>query len=555
MLTHNARALFYPDAFEKQHLRLTTLLVTFDKQIKNANKAGPRQEYVKLLVQEVKRSRELSSPSEHAIRRFIFKHHSELFKQLDGGQVAALRVRARGQVSQRIETLADSREHVLAHFSTLRRRQEEAKRNGLVNHVSSVRFGDREFQRFAELWPRYSKSDTPTLQPPSAVPAPALMRLMEDMVSKQNGPQRQVPNWLSAMVTHRKDFEGRAFYSDSVHPNGELVYKMLLAIHQPMLVMFLECSRAPPRTRRPLYSLGPGDYGDYLSYQTYEYTALRFVDASRVPWTNMLDMWILPETHFRNNELHVVGEPVHSRIITRYHNNTHARVSDNSSSRTRSDGKMHKDTLLLFQQEFPCLTLEQILELMQTKLSTGSGASSGGSHNPGPSSGSSSAPPVAFDLAEDVVARVDSQLRDLRSELDANDEAFKRFRMRALGGEWSVKQFKKTVNDMGCYARDKSVRAWCESDRFSAAMSFAIDKYGGLHNSRMLAEDVTRKGNYYYQAWLDADCPDTFNFEDLKSGYRSTPAYNNWWEDLLLTSASFKAAVAIAEMCPLALAA
>ena len=104
MPTHNARTLFYPDEFEKQHLRLTNLLETLDKQIKNANKAGPRQEYVKLLVQEVKRSRELSRPSEHAIRRFIFKHHSELFKQLDGGQVAALRVRARGHVSQRLET-------------------------------------------------------------------------------------------------------------------------------------------------------------------------------------------------------------------------------------------------------------------------------------------------------------------------------------------------------------------------------------------------------------------------------------------------------------------
>ena len=210
MLTHNARTLFYPDEFEKLHLRFTNLLETLDKQIKNANKAGPRQEYVKLLVQEVKKSRVLDGPSEHAIRRSIFKHHAGMYSQLDGGQVAALRVRARGHVSQRPETLADSREHVLAQLSTLRLRQEDAKRNGLVNHVGSVRFGDREFARFAELWPQYSKSDTPTLKPPPAVPRPALVRLMDDMISKQKRPQREVPKWLSAMVTHRDHFEGCA---------------------------------------------------------------------------------------------------------------------------------------------------------------------------------------------------------------------------------------------------------------------------------------------------------------------------------------------------------
>ena len=90
MLTRNARTLFYPDGFEKLHLRFTNLLETLDKQIKNANKAGPRQEYVRLLVKEVKRSSVLDSPSDHAIWRSIFKHPSEMFGRLDGGQVAAL---------------------------------------------------------------------------------------------------------------------------------------------------------------------------------------------------------------------------------------------------------------------------------------------------------------------------------------------------------------------------------------------------------------------------------------------------------------------------------
>ena len=120
---------------------------------------------------------------------------------------------------------------------------------------------------------------------------------------------------------------------------------------------------------------------------------------------------------------------------------------------------------------------------------------------------------------------------------------------------WSVKQFKKTVNDMGSYARDKTVRTWGDAVGYPGARSFAITKYSGLLNCRMLAEEVARKGNYYYQAWIDADCPDTFNFEHLKSGNRSTPEYNNWWEDLLLTAERCKAANAIVDMCPLPLTA
>ena len=69
----------------------------------------------------------------------------------------------------------------------------------------------------------------------------------------------------------------------------------------------------------------------------------------------------------------------------------------------------------------------------------------------------------------------------------------------------------------------------------------------------MLAEEVARQGNYYYQAWIDGDCPDSFNFEDLKTAYRSAPEYNSWWDDLLLSSESYKAAGAIASLCPLPL--
>ena len=69
MTVHNCRAIFAPGKYEKQLLRLNTLLSKLDHQIKNAHRTGPREQYVKMLIADVKSTRPLEGPSDHAIRR------------------------------------------------------------------------------------------------------------------------------------------------------------------------------------------------------------------------------------------------------------------------------------------------------------------------------------------------------------------------------------------------------------------------------------------------------------------------------------------------------
>ena len=66
-------------------------------------------------------------------------------------------------------------------------------------------------------------------------------------------------------------------------------------------------------------------------------------------------------------------------------------------------------------------------------------------------------------------------------------------RLEALGGEWSVQLFKKLTTDVGSYAKDKSIAKSCEKTKFPERKSFAVNRYG-MANSRMLAEEVVRRG-------------------------------------------------------------
>ena len=74
-----------------------------------------------------------------------------------------------------------------------------------------------------------------------------------------------------------------------------------------------------------------------------------------------------------------------------------------------------------------------------------------------------------------------------------------------------------------------------------------------MPNSRLLAEEVVRRGDYFFGAWVDAGLPAPYDFDPLVSAYRSTAGYEQWFDDLPLDSWSSKAALAIREVVPLPL--
>ena len=154
------------------------------------------------------------------------------------------------------------------------------------------------------------------------------------------------------------------------------------------------------------------------------------------------------------------------------------------------------------------------------------------------------------DLPEDVLATVNDELAALRAEVsEATGSSANLFRLRVLGGAWSVRLRKKLTTDFGCYAKGKSVSQWCERTRFPERKSYAVNKYGMI-NAWRLAEEMVRRGDYFFSGWVDAGSPVPFDFTPLAQKYRPDEEYSLWFDDLPLSSPTSQAAFEIRDTAP-----
>ena len=447
--------------------------------------------------------------------------------------------------SKKIESLDASRAQIVAQMGLLRDRRQEEKSNGMTNHMDSIRFSPEQYARFAELWPQYTSEDRHRLlAPPNGIP-PAMESLLSNVVANAALPDVKHPDWLSYMVDLRDDFAGTAFFADSKHPTGDVIYKLLLSIAQPRRVVFLECHRAK------------GGLSGLSAHGRYVYEAFRFVPPALVPWNDSSDIWVIPESWVKASEVHTAGEPVPWSVFTRYLRrpapSRTAGGGGNSGSRSRFDAEL----LQLLQLEHPWLTVAEIMDLLQmnspqalAQQPRASPLPSGASSS---STGQGSSRLEAEELPEDIVAKVNENLEAIRAEVaegNLDDRLF--FNLRALGGEWSVKQGRKLTTDFQSVAKDTSIATWCEKTLFPERKSFSTNYYGHL-NSRMLAEEVVRRGEYFFGAWLGAGSPAPYDYNPLVPAYRSPAEYQEWFDDLPLDSFSSKAAFLVRDLIPLPL--
>ena len=203
-------------------------------------------------------------------------------------------------------------------------------------------------------------------------------------------------------------------------------------------------------------------------------------------------------------------------------------------------------------------TLGYLLEELQEMLTQHAHRAAPGPAGPGgaldaSSSSTQQQQPQPEDLPEHIVVQMNADLELIRAEVaEGHAGAGSFFRLKALGGEWSVKLFKKLTTDLGSYAKDKSIAKWCALTNFPERKSFAVNRYG-MANSRMLAEEVVRRGDFVLGAWVDAGSPSAYDFHPLVAAYRSTAEYEQWFDDLPLDSWSSKAGFAIRDLVPLPL--
>ena len=173
---------------------------------------------------------------------------------------------------------------------------------------------------------------------------------------------------------------------------------------------------------------------------------------------------------------------------------------------------------------------------------------------PGQASSSSGSGGVASvdpdPIPEDVFASVSAELVGLKEEFGGFDEEGTFFTVRVLGGEWSIAKRGVPCTDVGAYAIEKSTALWCKGVGWPSSKSFAVRKHEGVENARRLAEEMCRRGNFFIKAWVDAGSPSGFSFDALKTSYRPTTSYSEWFDGLPLSSNASKSAFEILAMCP-----
>ena len=197
------------------------------------------------------------------------------------------------------------------------------------------------------------------------------------------------------------------------------------------------------------------------------------------------------------------------------------------------------------------MTLEQLQELLSSKATVRVGVGQGGA-----STSSGSGQPVPLELPQDVIADVAAQLQALRDDIAVPVESY--FKVRVLGGDWSITLFRKVAKDIGAYPKSKDAVSWCQAVGWppggskTGVRSFSVSMYG-LEGARHLAEEMCRRGDHYIRCWVTAGSPTPYDFAQVKVGYVSTREYMQWFDDIPLSSHASKVAFQIHDFVPDAL--
>ena len=67
----------------------------------------------------------------------------------------------------------------------------------------------------------------------------------------------------------------------------------------------------------------------------------------------------------------------------------------------------------------------------------------------------------------------------------------------------------------------------------------------------MLAEEVVRRGDYFFGAWIEAGSPVPYDYNPLVPGYRTSVACQEWLDEQTLNSLQSKQAFAVVDVIPL----
>ena len=103
---------------------------------------------------------------------------------------------------------------------------------------------------------------------------------------------------------------------------------------------------------------------------------------------------------------------------------------------------------------------------------------------------------------------------------------------------------------MGSFARGNDVKLWCRSTGYPQARTFSLRAYGH-ENARHMAEQVARRGNYFYSSWVDAGAPAPLDFADLAEHYNEGEEFRAWLQLQPVGSPTYREGTKLSQIVPM----
>ena len=242
--------------------------------------------------------------------------------------------------------------------------------------------------------------------------------------------------------------------------------------------------------------------------------------------------------YFIDDVVHLAGSVSGYQEFVRFHPSKVRSTVAHGPSKAVSRSKLSPELVAELMAEFPYMTMQEILDLIGTGTKHAS-TTSGSSHQHD-----------AIDLPADVLALVHSELEDQRLQLTNEVDGDMHLFTNTLGGEWAQQRTGHASSDIGSFARGAEVKLWCRGTGFPASKTYSIRAYGHI-SARAMAEQVAKRGNYFYQMWLDAGAPAPYSFDECVVDFDEGFEFKSWMLCQQINSKTYREALKIQQMIPL----
>ena len=309
---------------------------------------------------------------------------------------------------------------------------------------------------------------------------------------------------------------------------------------KPYLAEFLELRRRPniipnllegqplPRVWRHLYTWDPP----------------AFVPAERLPFRLGDEVYVVPGIaldgkYARTNlsvksfDEFVLGHPTRGEAAGRHRQRAQPRLVLTNEAKLR----------LL--EEFPGLTFADL------EFTSGSGrrhlAQSSGAKRK-----HDAVDPSDSDDERVDVAKVEKELRAIRSEWALNECSNLFFGCRVLGGKWTAEHKGQSADAFVGVARALS-KPWCIRFQWPKQMAVYFSKYGGRNNCWHLVQEWVNRSTDFIKCFVESGQElEKFRYSDMElSGYESEPAFIAWVGTLEMHSEAARKAREVDRMKPI----